>query len=106
MATYILDNAALKFVIEGARQARKLTLRACETQIDRSFSIKLSLRYLIEDLNLFGTCDINDPAYLNEVKLKIFAEVLATTNLKNSLSIVRVCEGMYPSHSASEIFKE
>ena len=75
-------------------------------KISEGFSLKLSLRYRIEDLNLFGTWDKQDSNYLDEAGLRIFAAVWATTSMKKSLSIVRVCESMFPSELAQEIFNE
>ncbi|CAI2380749.1 unnamed protein product [Moneuplotes crassus] len=103
---FILDNMAMKIVIEGCCNAKKLTLRGCEVHINRSFSVKLSIRYRLEDINLFGTLDYSDENYMNEVKLKIFALVLATTNIRNTLSIARVAENMFPTRIAQQIFNE
>lgn len=103
---FALDNISLKLILESCHNVKKLTLRACEVNINRSFSIKLSLPYIIEDINLFGTCDIKDAIYMTEDKLDIFAAVLANTSIRNSLSIVRVCESMFPSSNAQNIFNK
>jgi hypothetical protein len=41
---------------------------------------------------------------MNEPKLEIFAAALSSTKLRHSLSLVRVCESMFPSEKAQEIF--
>jgi hypothetical protein len=101
---FVMDNNSLKYILESCHNVKKLTLRGCEVNINRSFSIKLSLNYTIEDINLFGTCDIKDANYITKDKLEIFAAVLANTNLRNSVSIVRVCENSFPSAIAQEVF--
>jgi hypothetical protein len=103
---FVMDNNSLKYILESCHNVKKLTLRGCEVNINRSFSIKLSLHYTIKEINLFGTCDIKDANYITEDKLEIFAAVLANTSLRNSVSIVRVCETSFPSEIAQKIFNK
>jgi len=101
---FTLDNNSLKFILENWHRVQKLTLRAWEIRINRSFSVKLSVNYLIEEINLFGTCDQKDHSYLNEAKLNIFASALASTKLRTSLGLIRVWESAYPSTKVQDIF--
>lgn len=87
---FVLDNNSLKFILETSRNVRRLVLRGWEAHINTSFSINLSINYLIEDINLFGTWDNGDMNYMTLNKLDIFASVLASTKLRTSLSIIRV----------------
>lgn len=101
---FTLDNRALQFVLENCAKVKKLILRACEIKITNGFSIKMNIRYTIEELNLFGTCDAKDEEYMNEKKLKIFAAALSNTSLRESLGIIRVCESLYPPDQVQDIF--
>ena len=87
---FTLDDNSLKLILENCHNVRKLILRACEMHITPSFSSKLNINYRIEELNLFGTCDVKDGAYMNEAKLNIFVSALANTNMRTNLSLVKV----------------
>ncbi|CAI2387080.1 unnamed protein product [Moneuplotes crassus] len=103
---FTLDNRSMKLVMESCFRTKKLTLRGCEVHINRSFSIKLSLRYLLEDINFFGTLDWNDDNYMDESKLTIFALALSTTNIRNTLKIARVGEKLFPTRIVEKVFKD
>lgn len=87
---FVFNNKALQFVLESCCNVKKLILRACEMHITSSFSIKLTKKYSIEDLNLFGTCDLNDKDYMTMDKLKIFVSTVSSSTLRMSLNTVRV----------------
>ena len=104
--TFALNDKSFQFIIENWYKVKKLILRAWEVHLTHSFSVKLTINYHIEEINLFGTWDSKDEDYMTEDKLKIFVAAIASTTLRKSLGIVRVWDNFFPAKIAQAIFNK
>lgn len=80
-----INDKELKMLFESGHEVPSIVLRSCQVNITTSFSLKLSLNYLTEELNLFGTCDLKDADFITSRKLEILVATLSTTSMRTNL---------------------